>query len=116
MNKLTRAKTIETKSGVIQIPDGTEYAHNALNMVNNNFLGTQPGIADNEDDRGTRVGDQINLLGVIFPMMVELHERYSDVTCRLRVVRSAIGPRGPVPPSPRVDFISSSSYYCVNYT
>jgi len=89
VNKLS--KTIETKSGVIQVTDGTEYGHNAINMVNNNFLGTVSGIEDQENSRGSRVGDQINLVGVTFAMMLELNERYSDVTFRLMVIRSAKG-------------------------
>ena len=39
-------KTIETKSVVIQIARGNEYGHNALQMVNSNFLGTVSGIED----------------------------------------------------------------------
>jgi len=50
--------TIETKSGVIQIADGTEYGHNAINIVNNTFLGTTAGITDEENSRGTRIGDR----------------------------------------------------------
>jgi len=75
-------KTIETKSGVIQVADGTEYGHNAINIVNNTFLGTISGIEDNENSRGFRVCDQIHLVGVTFAMMLELNERYADVTFR----------------------------------
>jgi len=84
-------RTIETKSGVIQVTDGTEYWHNAINMVNNSFLGTVSGIEDQENSRGSRVGDQIHLIGVTFAMMLELNERYSDVTFRSMVIRSAKG-------------------------
>jgi len=84
-------RTIETKSGVIQVTDGTEYGHNALNMVNNTFLGTTNGTLDDENNRGQRIGDKVTLVGVQFAMMLELNERYSDVTFRLMVIRSAKG-------------------------
>jgi len=83
--------TIETKSGAIQVADGTEYGHNAITMVNNNFLGTTNGTLDEENSRGQRIGDKITLVGVQFAMMLELNERYSDVTFRLMVIRSAKG-------------------------
>jgi len=44
---------------------------------------------DSENSRGTRIGDQINLVGVTFAMMLEWNERYSNVTFRLMVIRSA---------------------------
>jgi len=40
---------------------------------------------------GTRIGDKISLSGVSFKTMLELNERYSDVTFRMMVVRSAKG-------------------------
>lgn len=84
-------RTIETKSGVLQISDGTEYGHNALNIVNNIFLGTLNGTLDNDNSRGQRIGDQIQLIGVSFSLMLELNERYSDVTFRMMVIRGAKG-------------------------
>ena len=84
-------RTIETKSGVIQVTDGTECGHNALNMVNNTFLGTTNCTLDDENSRGQRIGDKVTLVGVKFSMMLELNERYSDVTFRLMVIRSAKG-------------------------
>jgi len=76
---------------VIQVTDGTKYGHNALNMVNNTFLGTTNGTLDDENNRGQRIGDKVTLVGVQFAMMLELNERYSDVTFRLMVIRSAKG-------------------------
>jgi len=84
-------KTIETKSGVRQITDGTEYLHNTLYIVNNTFMQTGQGLQDSESTTGNRIGDQISLVGVSFKMMLELNERYSDVTFRLFVIRSAKG-------------------------
>ena len=84
-------KTIETKSGVRQITDGTEYLHNTLYIVNNTFMQTGQGLQDSESTTGNRIGDQISLVGVSFKMMLELNERYSDVTFGLFVIRSAKG-------------------------
>jgi len=46
---------------------------------------------DVENTPGQRIGDKISLVGVSFTMMLELNERYSDVTFRMFVVRSAKG-------------------------
>jgi len=89
VSKLT--KTIETKSGTVQISDGTEYQHNNMYIVNNTFLRTTNGTMDVENSGGQRIGDKITLSGVSFKMMLELNERYSDVTFRMMVVRSARG-------------------------
>ena len=53
--------------------------------------GQVSGIEDQENSRGSRVGDQIYLIGVTFAMMLELNERYSDVTFSLMVIRFAKG-------------------------
>jgi len=91
VNKLTR--TIETKSGSEQITDSTEYQHNSMYVISNSFLKTQFGAGDIENSKGQRIGDKITLSGVSFKMMLklELYERYSDVTFRMMVVRSAKG-------------------------
>ena len=85
------SRTVETKSGVRQINDGQEYLHNTLYTVSTGFLGTNQGAVDQENSTGNRIGDKITLVGVSFKMMVELNERYSDVTFRIFVVRSAKG-------------------------
>ena len=87
--KLT--KTIETKSGVRTISDGTEYLHNNLYTISSDFLTSNNGTVDTEMTTGSRIGDQISLIGVKFTMMLELNERYSDVTFRLMVIKSAKG-------------------------
>jgi len=89
LNFLT--KTIETKSGVRQIADGTKYLRNNLYNISSNFMMTTLGISDSETSIGNRIGDKISLSGVAFTMMLELNERYSDVTIRMFVVRSAKG-------------------------
>jgi len=89
LNSMT--KTIETKSGVREISDGTEYVHNNLYNISSNFMQTSNGSGDVENSLGQRIGDKITLSGVAFTMMLELNERYSDVTYRMFVVRSAKG-------------------------
>jgi hypothetical protein len=59
-------KTIETKSGVTQISDGTEYLHNNLYNISSTFMQTSNGAADMENFRGQRIGDKITLSGVAF--------------------------------------------------
>ena len=44
-----------------------------------------------ENTTGQRIGDRVTLSGVAFTMMLELNERYSDVTFRMFIVRSAKG-------------------------
>jgi len=62
-----------------------------LYNISSTWLRTQLGNNDSEASIGGRVGDKITLSGVQFKMMLELNERYSDVTFRLMVVRSAKG-------------------------
>ena len=85
------SKTIETKSGVRTISDGTEFRHNNVYNITSTFLQTGNGTMDVENNTGQRIGDKITLSGVAFTMMLELNERYSDVTFRMFVVRSAKG-------------------------
>jgi len=89
LNTLT--KTVETKSGVKMISDGKDYLHINLYTINSNWLQTSNGAIDSENGQGQRIGDKITLSGVAFTMMLELNERYSDVTFRMFVVRSAKG-------------------------
>lgn len=85
------AKNIETKSGLQTIADGTQISHNNFVLLGNNPLATIGGVKDEENDIGNRIGDKINLKGMNIKFMVELNERYSDVTFRMFVVRSAKG-------------------------
>jgi hypothetical protein len=40
---------------------------------------------------GHRVGDEINLKGISFKFMLEINERYSDVTTRITLVCTTRG-------------------------
>jgi hypothetical protein len=74
----------------VTIGDGTEIFHNNFVTLSNNLLATSQGIADpHTASTANRIGDEITLIGVKIAMMVELNERYSDVTFQLLIVRAA---------------------------
>lgn len=83
-------KNIETKQSCYSSSDGTEIAHNNFITLSNRLLSTTQGITDPQTtDSLNRIGDSINLKGVSIKVMVEANERYSDVTFRLLVVKTA---------------------------
>lgn len=85
-------KMIETKQGNQTCTDGIEIFHNNFVTLNSTLLFTTNGANDptlNSSDN--RIGDKINLKGVKIKMMVELNERYSDVTFRLLIIKAAKG-------------------------
>lgn len=85
-------KMIETKQSNTTHTDGTEIFHNNFVLLSNTLLKTTQGTGDPiNTPLGNRIGDKINCRGVKIKMMVELNERYSDVTFRLFVVRCARG-------------------------
>lgn len=60
--------------------------------LDNAVLKTTPGPFDPTlNDADNRIGDKVNLRGVSMKMMLELNERYSDVTFRIMVVKCAKG-------------------------
>jgi hypothetical protein len=84
------SRTIETKESTQTINDGTELFYNNFVTLSSNLLATSQGSADPQiGSTGNRIGDEITLMGVKIMMMVELNERYSDVTFRLLVVKAA---------------------------
>ena len=85
-------KFMETKQSVFTSSDGTEIAHNNFITLDNNVLSTSQGTAaPNSSIFNNRVGDKINLKGCRITMMLELNERFSDVTFRIMVVKCAKG-------------------------
>lgn len=86
-------KNLETKKANYTTTDGNEIQHNNFVTLTPNILATTQGTADpmGPTNQNCRVGDEIQLRGVSLKMMVELNERYSDVTLRLMVVRAAKG-------------------------
>lgn len=84
------AKNIETKHSVFSTSDGTEIAHNNFITVTNTLLRTTQGTGDNPvANVSNRIGDSITIKGVAIRMMLELNERYSDIVCRVLIIRSA---------------------------
>lgn len=72
--------------------DGTEISHNNFITMDSNLLKTQQGVQDPMNmDTNNRIGDEINLRGAKLKFMLELNERYSDVTFRVLVVKCAKG-------------------------
>lgn len=83
-------KVVETKKSVHSNTDGIECYHNNFITVDDEPLFTSQGTADpNATDNQNRIGDKVLCKGVSMKMMVELNERYSDVTCRLVLIRSS---------------------------
>jgi len=84
-------KNLETKHSNLTSSDGTEIYHNDFVCPDAALLSTTQGITDSTTSTDSRIGDEIMLKGVSIKMMLELNERYSDVTFRIMVVRSAKG-------------------------
>ena len=92
VNKMLKSK-IETKQSTHTTADGTEIMHNNFTPLEtaSSFFSTTQGTGDPMNSVGQRVGDEITIKGISFKMMIELNERYSDVTHRLICVRAAKG-------------------------
>lgn len=92
----TLFKNAESKQSVFSSTDYRQIEHNNfINLAPNNILATNQGVQGPENSLLlNRIGDQITLMKVQFRMMIELNERYSDVTYRILLVRS---PRGDTP-------------------
>ena len=86
-------KHAETKSSQSEISDYQQIQHNSfVNIFPNNILNTTPGVNDpTTGNTQNRIGDQITLLKCSIRMMLEINERYSDITYRILVVKSARG-------------------------
>lgn len=85
-------RTMETKRSCFTASDGSQIGHNNFIVLDSNVLETSNGTGDpTTTQTNNRIGDEIMLRGVSIKMMVELNERYSDVTFRMFVVRKAKG-------------------------
>lgn len=93
MVKQVLNKNLETKKANYSTTDGQEIGHNGFVSITTNILATTQGINDPAGltVQNCRIGDEISLRGVSMKMMVELNERFSDVTFRLFVVKAAKG-------------------------
>lgn len=90
--KANNNQMIETKHSNTTSPDGVQIKHNDFVTLTTKVLKTTEGVQDPTIFNSlNRIGDKINVKGVKIKMMVELNERYSDVTFRLLLVRCARG-------------------------
>lgn len=90
--KQNNNQMIETKQSNTTSPDGVQIKHNDFVTLTTKVLKTTEGVQDPTIFNSlNRIGDKINVKGVKIKMMVELNERYSDVTFRLLLVRCARG-------------------------
>jgi len=86
------ARHVEMKRSCFTASDGVQIAHNNFIVLDLNVLETSNGTGDpTTTQTNNRIGDEIMLRGVSIKMMVELNERYSDVTFRMFVVKKAKG-------------------------
>lgn len=86
-------KNVETKQAQSSLSsDYTQIGHNSFQNIDNMVLYTSQGIGSPlANSSACRIGDKITLLSVQFAMMLELNERYSDVSYRILLVRSSRG-------------------------
>lgn len=84
-------KNLEVKTAITSASDGTEIAHNNFITLDSNLLETTQGVTASQNGVANRIGDKITLKKVNITMMVEMNERYSDVTYRILVVKMAKG-------------------------
>lgn len=88
----TLFKNAETKKAQVSSSDYVQIGHNSFVNIDNAVLATTQGTTDpSSSANACRIGDEITLLKAKFCMMLELNERYSDVTYRIIVVKSARG-------------------------
>lgn len=87
------SRKLETKESNLSSSAYQQIGHNSFISLDNAFLKTTQGTGDPMDgtNANNRIGDEINLKGISLKFMLELNERYSDVTFRIMVVRSARG-------------------------
>jgi len=84
-------KNLETKTSNFSSTDGTEIFHNNFITLDSAPLTTGNGITDASTGQNNRIGDKISLRGLSMKFMLELNERYSDVTFRCMFVKCAKG-------------------------
>lgn len=83
-------KNVEVKRSTTSISDGLEVLHNNFITLDANVLRSTQGVGDPMNSSySCRIGDEIKLRGLSLKMMLELNERYSDVTYRIILVRCA---------------------------
>lgn len=91
--KSTINKTVETKQYTSTVTDGIQIFHNNFQTITSTPLFTTNGTLDGDviGTNSVRIGDEVIARGFSLKMMVELNERYSDVTFRLMMIKCAKG-------------------------
>ena len=85
-------KPSETKSACASTSQGTEISNNGLVTFSNTLLTTTTGVNDpTTTTANSRIGDSIIPRGLSIRLALELNERYSDVTFRIMIIKSAKG-------------------------
>jgi len=84
-------RNLETKQANTTSTDGMQILHNDFVTPDGGLLWTTQGIGDSVTGTASRIGDEIMLKGISIKMMLEMNERYTDVTFRIMVIRSAKG-------------------------
>jgi len=89
----TLFRNAESKNTQSSANDNLPIGHNSfVNVSQNNILYTSQGTTDPENNNlQNRIGDKITLTKVECRGMFELDQRYSDVSYRIMVVKSAKG-------------------------
>lgn len=83
---------LETKTAVTTSADGLEIFHNNFVSLDSDIMQTTQGTSDPVTTNTLcRIGDKIHVKGVSMKLMLELNERYSDVTFRILVIKFAKG-------------------------
>jgi len=86
------ARKVETKRSNFTSTDGVQISHNSFVNVDSKVLATTQGTSDPQNQAtNNRIGDEIDLKGVAFKLMLEHQHRYSDTTFRILLVKSAKG-------------------------
>lgn len=81
-------KVIETKKAVWSSGDYLQMQNNRISVIDNSILFTSQGTADpTNTDNQNRIGDKVLCKGISFKMMLELNERFGDVTARIMLIK-----------------------------
>ena len=85
----TLFKNAETRHSKSSSQDNLAVSHNNSVLLASNILFTSQGVSDSEiGNTANRIGDKITLLKVDFAMMLELNQRFSDVSYRIMLIKS----------------------------
>jgi len=86
-------RKLETKESTSTIADGTGIIHNSFVTLDPASTAMKIFIGTNDvmGATGERIGDEVNLKGISYKMMIQNNQRFNNITYRLMLVRSAKG-------------------------